>query len=525
MNAKSNSKRKRPFILIVRDGWGHNPDPKMDAYNAIVQARTPVTHELLASYPCVQVHTSGEAVGLPDGTMGNSEVGHQNLGAGRVVDQESVRITKSIRTGQFESNEVANQAIARAAATGGKLHLMGLASDIGVHSLLNHLYGILALARKKGFTRVFIHAFTDGRDSPPHSGKGYVEQIAAKAREIGAGRIATVCGRYFAMDRDNRWDRTEKAYRMLRFGQGVRTATDPVVAVADSYAREKSDEFIEPTVITGDDGKPLATAENGDSVIFFNFRGDRPRQITKAFVLDEFKNFDRGDKLDLYYATMSEYEQGLPVHVIFPRPPKMRNIFGAYVSSLGLRQFRCAETEKYAHVTFFFNDYREEPFDGEDRQLVASPKVATYDLQPEMSAPGVTDEVVRRIESQQYDAIILNYANGDMVGHTGVMAAAVKAVETVDAGVGRVLAAIRKVGGVAMVTADHGNAEQMFDPTTNGPHTAHTTFDVDLILVDDRFRGRKLREGATLADVIPTGLELMELAQPAEMSGRSLLGQ
>lgn len=518
-------KKTRPFLLIVRDGWGHNPNREMDDYNAVVQGRTPVTDDLLADYPVVQIHTSGEWVGLPDGTMGNSEVGHQNIGAGRVVDQESVRITKSVRTGEFLDNAVANQAVNRAKKNGRKLHLMGLASDIGVHSLLGHLYGCLELAKKNGLADVYIHAFTDGRDSPPHSGKGYIEQIVAKAKEIGAGRVASVCGRYYAMDRDNRWDRTEKAYRMLRYGQGLHSESDPVAAVENSYARKQTDEFIEPTIITGDDGKPLATIEDGDSVIFFNFRGDRPRQITRAFVLDDFEAFDRGEKLDLYYSTMSEYEQGLPVEVIFPRPPKMKNIFGAYASSEGLRQFRCAETEKYAHVTFFFNDYREAPFEGEDRQLVASPKVATYDLQPEMSAPGVTEEVVGRIESARYDAIILNFANGDMVGHTGDMKAAVKAVETVDECVGKVLAALRRQNGVAIVTADHGNAEQMYDPETNGPHTAHTTYDVDLIVVDDRYKGRALREGGTLADVMPTALTMMELAQPSEMAGRSLLEQ
>jgi 2,3-bisphosphoglycerate-independent phosphoglycerate mutase len=348
--------------------------------------------------------------------MGNSEVGHQNLGAGRIVDQESVRISKTIRSGEFFENTVANEAIEFAARNNGKLHVMGLASDIGVHSLLAHLYGVLELAKRNSFDRVFIHAFTDGRDSPPHSGKGYVEQIMAKADEIGVGRIATICGRYYAMDRDNRWDRTQRAYRMLRYGEGSWSA-DPAAAVKASYERDVTDEFIEPVVIVGENEKPLARIENGDGVIFFNFRGDRPRQLAKAFVHDEFEGFDRGEpeKLDLYFATMSEYEQGLPVKVIFPRPPKMQNILGGYLSSLGLRQFRSAETEKYPHVTFFFNDYREEPFEGEDREVIPSPKVATYDLQPEMSAPDVTEEVVRRIQSEQYDAIILNYANGDMV--------------------------------------------------------------------------------------------------------------
>ncbi len=515
---------RRPFVLIVRDGWGHSDHPELAEFDATKVARTPVNDALLSDYPSVLIHTSGEWVGLPEGTMGNSEVGHQNLGAGRVVDQESVRITKSIRIGEFLDNQVANQAVSRAKDRGRKLHLMGLASDIGVHSLLGHVYGILDLCKRRGLNDVFIHAFTDGRDSPPHSGKGYLEQIVARASDIGVGRIASVTGRYFAMDRDNRWDRVEKAYRLLRWGEGHRAGDGPS-AVQAAYDRGETDEFVAPTAIAGPDGRPLATVEDGDSVIFFNFRGDRPREITRAFVLDGFDKFDRGAKLDLFYATMSEYEQGLPVRVIFPRPPKMANILGQYLAERGLRQFRCAETEKYAHVTFFFNDYREPPFDGEDRALIPSPTVATYDLKPEMSARDVTDEVVRRIDSGVYDVVVVNYANCDMVGHSGVMEAAVKAVEAVDAGVGQVLAAVRRQGGVATVTADHGNAEQMFDPTTNGPHTAHTVGDVDLIVVDERLRGRgvRLRRDGTLADVGPTGLELIGLDPPGEMTGRSLL--
>ncbi|MDD4891553.1 MAG: 2,3-bisphosphoglycerate-independent phosphoglycerate mutase [Phycisphaerae bacterium] len=522
---------RRPFVLIIRDGWGHSYDHSLDPYNAILQADTPVNDALLRDYPNVPIHTSGEWVGLPDGTMGNSEVGHQNIGAGRVVDQESVRITKSIRVGEFFGNPVALEAVKRAKSRGGKLHVMGLASDIGVHSLLNHVYGILELAKRNALSQVYIHAFTDGRDSPPQSGKAYLEAIAAKAREIGVGRIATVTGRYWAMDRDNRWDRVQKAYRMLRYGEGAKAA-DPIAAMQASYDGGVTDEFIEPTIVTGAKGEPLATVEDGDSVIFFNFRGDRPREITKAFVQDDFSAFDRGRKLDLYYATMSEYEQGLPVQVIFPRPPKMTNIFGEYLSKLGLTEFRCAETEKYAHVTFFFNDYREEPFPGEDRKLIPSPKVDdagnkldTYDKKPAMSAPAVGEAVAAAIDTGQYDAVVVNFANCDMVGHTGVMEAAVKAVETVDRAVGLVLDAMRRQGGVAIVTADHGNAEQMYDPTTHGPHTAHTVGDVDLIVVDDRLKGPKveLRKDGTLADVIPTGLELMGLPQPAEMTGASLL--
>lgn len=534
--------RKRPFVLIVRDGWGANPFPEWNHANAVHLGRTPVDDHLMATYPHVLIHTSGEDVGLPDGVMGNSEVGHQNIGAGRIVDQELMRISRRLRDGSFFENKALRGAYERAARTGGSVHILGLASDAGVHSALEHLYGCVELGVRMKFPgdRIFVHAFGDGRDSPPNSGVDFIRQIEARLAKLGAGRVASVIGRYYAMDRDNRWDRVEKAYRLLTEGQG-RPARSAVEAFQWYYdhpteASRFGDEFIEPAVIAPD-GRPLATIKDGDSVIFFNFRGDRPREITKAFTFDTFpyvgkdkdgterqQGFARSRKLDLYYATMTGYEVGLPVEVAFEKPEKMPDIFGTYIAGLGLRQFRCAETEKFPHVTFFFNDYRDEPFPGEDRQIVPSPRdVTTYDQKPQMSAIEVTDVMVRAIESSKYDAMILNYANGDMVGHTGVLEAAIKAVETVDACVGRVVEAVRKAGGCLIVTADHGNCEQMIDPATGRPHTAHTTYDVEAIVVDDDLKGHRLHEGGRLADLMPTALALMGLAQPAAMTGRSLL--
>lgn len=533
---------KRPVVLIVRDGWGANPHPEGNRGNAIHLGRTPNTDRLMAEYPHVLIHTSGENVGLSAGTMGNSEVGHQNLGAGRIVDQEVMRITRRIRDGSFYENAALCEAADRARQSGGCVHIMGLASDIGVHSVLGHLYAVVELCKRRGVDadKVVVHAFGDGRDSPPDSGIGYIREIEAKLREIGAGRIGSVVGRFYAMDRDNRWDRVERAYRLLTEGEGIRVATAD--QAFQRYYDEPTapnmtgDEFIEPTVVCASGVGP-AVVRDGDSVIFFNFRGDRPREITKAFTFDEFPfrgvdkagadttmGFPRERKLDLYYATMTAYEQGLPVRVAFEKPPRMKGLLGECLGELGLRQFRCAETEKYPHVTFFFNDYRDEPFPGEDRQLIASPRdVTTYDQKPQMSADAVTEEMLRRIESDAYDFMVLNYANGDMVGHTGSLDAAIRAVETVDACVGRVTDAVLKMGGALIVTADHGNCEQMIDPETGRPHTAHTTYDVDLILVDDRFKGRDLRKGGRLADVAPTLLAMMGLEPPPEMEGRSLL--
>ena len=518
---------KRPMVIIVRDGWGKNPYPQWNHANAVYLAKHPVADRLMAQYPNVLIHTSGFDVGLPEGTMGNSEVGHQNIGAGRIVDQESVRITKAIRDGQFYANVEINAAVDAAASNGGAVHLFGIVSDAGVHGLLEHLFGCLELCRRKGMNRVFLHAFTDGRDTSPNSGLGYIRQIEAKMKEMGVGRIATVSGRYYAMDRDNRWPRVEKAYRAIRFGDGPRFKSAEL-AVQSYYEHPtepnmSGDEFVTPSIISDDSSTPRAIVRDGDSVIFYNYRGDRPREITRAFVLDPFDGFDRGSKPKVHFCTMTDYEKGLPVHVAYPKPPKMANILGEYVSNLGLRQFRCAETEKYPHVTFFFNDYREQPFPGEDRQIVPSPQVSTYDQMPEMSAAGVRDEVVRRVNSGNYDLIVVNFANGDMVGHTGVLPAAVKAVEVVDQCVGAVLEATQRQGGLAIVTADHGNCEQMIDPATGGPHTAHTTYDVECILVDDRLHDKKLREGGRLADLAPTALEMLGLPKPGEMNGKSLI--
>jgi 2,3-bisphosphoglycerate-independent phosphoglycerate mutase len=521
--------RARPVVIIIRDGWGKNPDARWDNANAVALARHPVADALLAEYPSVLIHTSGFDVGLPEGTMGNSEVGHQNIGAGRIVDQESVKITKEVRNGAFLANAEMVAAVEHVKRTGGALHLLGIVSDAGVHGQLEHLYGCLALAKAHGLTRVFLHAFTDGRDTSPHSGLAYVRQVEAKMAEAGVGRVATVSGRYYAMDRDNRWPRVERAYRAIAFGDGAKFAT-AAEAIQSYYDRPTEpnmagDEFVTPSVMCDPDGTPLAPVRSGDSVIFYNYRGDRPREITKAFVQDPFDGFDRGPKLALHFVTMTAYESGLPVHVAYPKPPKMANTLGEYVSSLGLRQFRCAETEKFPHVTFFFNDYRESPFPGEDRQIVPSPKdVSTYDQKPQMSAQGVADETVRRIDSGAYDLAVVNFANPDMVGHTGVLSAAIAAVEFVDARVGEILAAVKRQGGAAIVLADHGNCEQMIDPATGAPHTAHTIFDVELIVVDDRFKGHPLRTGGRLADVAPTALAMMGLPKPAEMTGESLLG-
>ncbi|MBN1488531.1 MAG: 2,3-bisphosphoglycerate-independent phosphoglycerate mutase [Phycisphaerae bacterium] len=533
---------KRPVVLVIRDGWGANPDPKWHKANAIELGKTPNTDRLMAEYPHTLIHTSGEHVGLPAGTMGNSEVGHQNIGAGRIVDQEVMRITRAIRDGSFFENPAMCAAADRAKDTGGCVHVMGLLSDIGVHSVLPHLYAVVELCKRRGVPgeHVIVHAFGDGRDSPPDSGIEYIRQVEAKLAEIGAGRVGTVVGRFYAMDRDNRWQRVEKAYRLLTRGEGHRVAS-----AEEAFRRyydnptgpsQIGDEFIEPTVVCPDGTEP-AIFRDGDSVVFFNFRGDRPREITKAFVLDEFPfrtvdkdgtekqmGFDRGKKLDLFFCTLTAYETSLPVRVAFEKPPKMKGLLGEYMAELGLKQFRCAETEKFPHVTFFFNDYRDEPFPNEDRQLVASPReVTTYDEKPEMSAYEVTDAVVARIESGKYDLIAMNYANGDMVGHTGSLDAAIRAVEAVDECVGRVVDAVRKAGGALVITADHGNCELMVDPKSGGAHTAHTTYDVELIVVDDRFKGKPLRADGTLADIAPTVLHLMGLEPPAEMTGKSLL--
>ncbi len=532
--------RCKPVVIIVRDGWGSNPHLEWNHANAIHLARTPVDDRLMAEYPHVLIRTSGNDVGLPVGVMGNSEVGHQNIGAGRIVEQELMRITGRIRDESFYSNPVLLDAFDRAGQAGGRVHVMGLCSDGRVHSDLEHLYAVLEMSQKVGFPagRMFVHAFTDGRDTPPNNGINYVKQINDKCCELGISKIASVVGRYYAMDRDHRWDRVEQAYRLLTQGLGTRfpDAESALLRYYDNPSEPSrgGDEFVTPSV-TVPDGQEPAVIRNGDSVIFFNYRGDRPREITKAFVYDEFPfkgdgpdaqsmGFDRGSKIDTCFVTMTAYERGLPVNVAFEKPAKMNDILGAYLAEQGLKQFRCAETEKYPHVTFFFNDYRDEPFPGQEQTLVPSPReVTTYDQKPEMSALEITDVMLRRIAAGSDDLMVLNYANGDMVGHTGNLNASIRAVEAVDECVGRITQAVLERDGALIVTADHGNCEQMINPQTNGPHTAHTTYDVELIVVDKRHGNTRLREGGRLADIAPTALTLMGLPKPSAMTGKSLL--
>lgn len=525
--------QRKPVLLVIRDGWGKNPHPEQAEYNAVHLAKKACDDALQAKYPHTLISASGEDVGLPDGQMGNSEVGHENIGAGRVVEQELLRLNKLFSDKQLAKNPIWLDILARLKANpNAKLHLMGIVSDGGVHGMLEHLYGILRQAKEDGLTadRVFIHGFTDGRDTAPKGGLGFIKQIEAKCAEIGIGKIATICGRFWAMDRDNRWARVQKAYDLLTGREAVATAKSAEEAISHYYENpltetQKGDEFVAPTWIVNDEGKPLATYADGDAVLFYNYRGDRPREITKAFVMDDFDGFDRGQKLDLYYATMTEYEAGLPVHVISGKPAKLKNILGEVVSDAGINQFRCAETEKNPHVTFFFNNYRDEPFPGEDRACPASPKVATYDLQPEMSASEVTAKAKEAILSGKYGLIVVNYANPDMVGHTGSIPAAIKAVEATDAGVGELLAALAEKDGRAVICADHGNCEQMWDPKTNSPHTSHTLNLVELFVVGRDYSkdGTKMRSGGRLADIAPTLLDLMELPKPDEMTGTSLI--
>jgi 2,3-bisphosphoglycerate-independent phosphoglycerate mutase len=527
------SQIRPPVLLVIRDGWGANPHPEQNKFNAVFLAKKPADDLLHAKYPVTLVKASGLDVGLPDGQMGNSEVGHENIGAGRIVDQELVRLNKLFSEKRLAKNPVWLAILARLKANpAAKLHVMGIASDGGVHGMLEHLYGILQQAKDDnvGADRVFIHSFMDGRDTPPQSGLGYIRQIEAKLKQIGVGQIATVCGRFWAMDRDNRWERVQRAYDLLTGKSAVATARSAAQAVQQYYDRplsetQKGDEFVSPTAILGPDGRPLAAFADGDAVLFYNYRGDRPREITRAFVMDDFKGFDRGRKLDLYYATMTEYEKGLPVHITSGKPESLKNILGEVVSRAGIAQFRCAETEKNPHVTFFFNNYRSEPFPGEDRACPASPKVATYDLQPEMSAAEVTAKTKEAILSGKYGLIVVNYANPDMVGHTGSLPAAIKACEATDQGLGELLAALAKVNGKAVILADHGNAEQMWDPELNGPHTAHTLNLVEVFVVGEGFAAGKtrMRPGGRLADIAPTVLHLMGLPRPAEMTGDSLL--
>ena len=505
---------KKPLALIIMDGFGLRKETEG---NAIAAAKHPNLDRLWATCPHTQIGASGMDVGLPDGQMGNSEVGHTNMGAGRIVYQELTRITKSIEDGEYLSNPVLLHAMENAKKPGAALHLMGLLSDGGVHSHIRHLFGLIEMAKKMGVEKVYIHCFMDGRDVPPTSGAEYIEELQKELEKTGVGKIATVSGRYYAMDRDNRWERVVKAYDAMVNGEGVK-APDPAAMMRQSYADGVTDEFIVPAVVT--EG---AEVKSGDSVIFFNFRPDRARELTRTLVDPDFAGFERKKGFfPLTYSCMTQYDATMPNVEVAYAPQSLANTFGEYISKNGLTQLRIAETEKYAHVTFFFNGGVEAPYPGEDRALIPSPKVATYDLQPEMSAYLVTDEVVKRIRSGKYDVIILNYANCDMVGHTGVFEAAVKAVEAVDTCLGRTLAAIEEMGGRAFVTADHGNADMMTDEEGN-PFTAHTTNPVPFIAVGFPEGTKLLPHGGRLADIAPTMLQALGLPQPAEMTGRSML--
>ena len=503
--------KNAPVALIIMDGCGLGD--KSDKNNAVQVANTPVLDGLMAKYKTSQLQASGEYVGLPDGQMGNSEVGHTNIGAGRVIYQQLTRITRDIKNGEFFKNEALLDIVNGVKANDGALHLLGLVSPGGVHSHQAHLYALLELAKKEGIKDVYVHAFLDGRDVPPQSAQPFLEELEAKCKEIGVGCIATLSGRYYAMDRDHNWDREQLAYEAIAHAEGV-SADSAVAGLKASYEAGKNDEFVMPCVIKGYEGM-----KNGDGAIFFNFRPDRARQLTHAFVDETFDGFERDEELKVPFATFSQYEDGMNAKVAFP-PETINNTLGKIIESKGMTQLRIAETEKYAHVTFFFNGGVEEPYEGEDRILVPSPKVATYDLQPEMSAIEVTDKVVEAIKSEKYDFIILNYANCDMVGHTGVFPAVVKAVETVDTCVGRFVDAIREVGGEVCITADHGNADIMMDYENNQPFTKHTTNPVPFIVVSDRVKS--VKDGA-LCDIAPTLLTLAGVDIPSEMNGKTLV--
>ncbi len=510
---------KKTTVLMILDGYGLNEKTEG---NCVAGAKTPVMDKLMAEYPFVKGYASGMAVGLPDGQMGNSEVGHLNMGAGRIVYQELTRITKEIQDGTFFENPALLNAVKNCKENDSALHMFGLLSDGGVHSHNTHLYGLLELAKKNDLKKVYVHCFLDGRDTPPASGKDYVEQLEAKMAEIGVGEVAMVSGRYYAMDRDNNYDRVEKAYLAMTKGEGL-TADSAVAAVAESYDRDETDEFVKPTVVQKN-GAPVALIQDKDSVVFFNFRPDRAREITRAFCDDDFKGFDR-KRLDLKFVCFSEYDPTIPNKEVAFHKISVTNTFGEWLAANNMTQARIAETEKYAHVTFFFNGGVEEPNEGETRILVNSPKeVATYDLKPEMSAYGVCDKLVEAIKSGSYDVIVINFANPDMVGHTGVQEAAIKAVEAVDECVGKAVDAVKEMGGVMFICADHGNAEQLVDYETGEPFTAHTTNPVPFILVNYK-EGYGLREGGCLADIVPTLIEIMGKEQPAEMTGKSLLIQ
>lgn len=505
------SQRPRPVVLAILDGWGYTETTE---HNAIHAASTPNWDRLWREHPHSWVDTSGIAVGLPSGQMGNSEVGHLNLGAGRVIYQEVTRISKAIEDGEFARNDVLNDAVTAAIQNNGAVHVVGLLSPGGVHSLDEHLFAMVKLAAQRGAT-VYVHALLDGRDMPPRSARDSLRKMEALCRETGAGRIVSIIGRYFAMDRDKRWDRVQKAYDLMTLAEGAHRAADPLAALDAAYERGEDDEFVQPTVV----GEPVAV-KDGDSVIFMNFRADRARELTQAFTAGDFDGFARRARPALArFVCLTRYHKDFGLPVAFP-PTRPENVLGEYLGGLGYRQLRIAETEKYAHVTFFFNGGEETPYPGEDRELVPSPQVATYDLKPEMSAPEVTDRLVSAIESGKYDVIVVNYANADMVGHTGRFDAAVRAVEALDTCIGRVADAVKKAGGEMLVTADHGNVEQMYDDGTGQAHTAHTTNLVPLLYIG---RNAELVPGGALSDIAPSILHIMGVAIPAEMTGKPLV--
>jgi 2,3-bisphosphoglycerate-independent phosphoglycerate mutase len=516
------SKEKRPIILTVLDGWGYRAET---AGNAIALARKPAYDELLKNFPNTLIHTSGPYVGLPEGQMGNSEVGHMNMGAGRIVHMDITRIDLLIANKQLQSVPLFQQAMERAKTN--QLHLTGLLSDGGVHSHMQHLFALLEMAKQSGVKNVFVHCFMDGRDTPPHSGKDFVQQLQKKMRELGVGQIASLTGRYYAMDRDNRWERMELAYRAVVHGEAETRTSDPIAALRQSYAQEVTDEFVKPIVVTNGEGsaaKPVAQIRNDDAVIFFNYRADRARQMTYAMAAPDFDKFvDPARPTNLFYVAMTQYDKNWPWLKFVIAPEKLEQILAQVFAGLQYKNLRTAETEKYAHVTYFFNGGIEKPFAGEERILVPSPKVATYDLKPEMSAQGITDTVVKAIEGQDFDAIIMNYANADMVGHSGKLEAAIKAVEAVDAGLAQIYQALKARFDDAawIITADHGNAEMMIDPNTGGAHTYHTTNPVPLILVSNE-KDVRLNAGGSLRDIAPTMLSALGQLAPSEMTGQDL---
>jgi 2,3-bisphosphoglycerate-independent phosphoglycerate mutase len=514
------SKRPKPMVLTVLDGWGYRAETKG---NAIALARKPAYDELIRKFPNTLIHTSGPFVGLPEGQMGNSEVGHMNMGAGRIVHMDITRIDLLIANKQLQNVPLFQQAMERGRTR--QLHFLGLLSDGGVHSHIEHLFALLEMAKQQKVDKVFLHCFMDGRDTPPNSGRDYVRKLQRKMRELGAGEIATLVGRYYAMDRDNRWERVELAYRAMVHGEAETRTDDPVAALQRSYEQDVTDEFVKPIVVTkgsGASAAPVGLIRDEDAVIFFNFRADRARQMTYALAAPDFNKFaDAKRPKNLFFVGMTQYDKNWPWLKYVIAPEKLEHILAQVFAELSYKNLRTAETEKYAHVTYFFNGGVEKPFNGEERILVPSPKVATYDLKPEMSAAGITDTVVKAIEKGEFDAIIMNYANADMVGHSGKLEAAIKAVEAVDAGLARIYQTLKPRGGTWLITADHGNGETMIDPVTGGPHTYHTTNPVPFILVseDDKVR---LKTGGALRDIAPTMLSVLGQPRPADMTGTDL---